>query len=83
MTEYAREKWGFDGYITGDCGAVADVLNTHEYTTSNNDNVNVTLDAGTDIDCGSFYNNHLGSALSDGAVTRNTVNRALYDQFMV
>ena len=31
-----RGQWGFDGYITGDCGAVKDVLVNHHYTTDGN-----------------------------------------------
>ena len=79
LTDYAREKWGFEGYITGDCGAVEDVLSTHHYAKNNDDNVNITLSAGTDIDCGGFYSSHLGEALSDGGVTRETVNKALFN----
>lgn len=32
MTDKARNDWGFQGYITSDCGAVDNVLNTHHYT---------------------------------------------------
>ena len=38
MTTVAREAWGFDGYVTSDCGAVAGVTNpepkTHPWSTS-------------------------------------------------
>jgi beta-glucosidase-like glycosyl hydrolase len=38
MQELARGKWGFDGYITGDCGAVQAAIgpfpNSHNFTTS-------------------------------------------------
>lgn len=45
MTDYAREKWGFQGYITSDCGAVDDVQNSHHYTSdSNNTCRSVDLD---------------------------------------
>lgn len=46
MTDLARNKWGFEGYITSDCGAVSDVLNTHHYTTNTDDTCNVVLSAG-------------------------------------
>ena len=29
-----RGAWGFDGYVTGDCGAVADVFFSHNYTST-------------------------------------------------
>eukprot|EP00494_Astrolonche_serrata_P033331 UN33600 len=28
----ARDEWEFDGYVTSDCDADADVYNTHHYT---------------------------------------------------
>ena len=27
-----RGAWAFDGYVTGDCDAVADIYKTHNYT---------------------------------------------------
>jgi hypothetical protein len=30
----ARGEWGFQGYITSDCGAVDDVEDNHHYTST-------------------------------------------------
>ena len=35
LTDLLRDKWGFDGYITSDCGAVSDVQFNHKYTDTN------------------------------------------------
>ena len=32
MQELARGQWGFDGYITGDCGAVQDALGSYPHS---------------------------------------------------
>ena len=32
LNNVAREAWGFDGYITSDCDADANVYNSHHYT---------------------------------------------------
>ena len=32
LTDIARKRWKFNGYITGDCGAVDCVQNNHHYT---------------------------------------------------
>ena len=32
LTETARKSWGFDGYVTSDCGAVGGVQHNHKYT---------------------------------------------------
>ena len=68
MNELARDTWGFDGYITSDCGAVAAVINDHHYTSTPEETVAVTLQAGMDIDCGSYVPDNLQAALSSGAV---------------
>jgi beta-glucosidase-like glycosyl hydrolase len=31
LLDHARVDWGFQGYITSDCGAVEDVYDTHHY----------------------------------------------------
>lgn len=33
LTVTARDKWGFDGYITGDCGAIDDIPGRHKWNT--------------------------------------------------
>ena len=57
LTDLAREKWGFDGYVTTDCGAadyVAGFLSGHGYAHSPADTVHAVLGAGVDTDCGGF-----------------------------
>jgi len=54
LTSKLRGEWGFDGYVTGDCGAVADVLETHNFTSDAVGAVAAVLKAGLDTDCGSF-----------------------------
>ena len=47
----ARGEWGFDGYITTDCGAASDVFYRHHYTRTPEEAVGAILQAGTDLDC--------------------------------
>lgn len=86
LTDLLREEWGFDGYVTSDCGAVADVLNNHKFTKTTDETCNVTLSAGMDSDCGVFFgenNGHLQTAIADGAVSTATWTRALKSLFRV
>ena len=78
-----RKEWGFDGYVTSDCGAVSDVQNNHHYTKTGDNTSFVVLDAGMDSDCGGFLNSNLGKAISDGAVTKSTWGPALTNLFRV
>jgi beta-glucosidase-like glycosyl hydrolase len=85
MKKLARETWGFQGYITSDCGAVDDVINNHKYTTTPDATCKAVLEAGMDIECGRYFPNsgHLKTALTDGAVTAADIDTALTNQFLV
>lgn len=48
LHDVARDAWGFDGYITSDCGAESDVFVNHHYTSTPEEAVRDILRAGTD-----------------------------------
>ena len=45
-----RDAWGFDGYITSDCGAVNDVYAQHKYLGDKSKVAKAVLEAGMDSD---------------------------------
>ena len=51
MNDIARGQWGFDGYVTSDCGAVSNIPQTHNYTNSSEATFAATLPSGMDIGC--------------------------------
>merc|ERR1719282_454235 len=63
LQDMARDAWKFDGYVTSDCDADADVFNSHHFTKTPEETVRDVLRAGTDIDCGGFIGQHAQSAL--------------------
>mmetsp|Transcript_9629 Transcript_9629/g.23703 ORF Transcript_9629/g.23703 Transcript_9629/m.23703 type:complete len:759 (+) Transcript_9629:24-2300(+) len=79
-TELVRNQWGFDGYITSDCAAVSDVWDTHNYTKTMGEAINVTFSAGMDIGCddNTQYDN-MSTALSNGDITMDVLDRALFN----
>ena len=79
----ARGEWGFDGYITSDCDADADVFNAHHFTHTKEEAVAAVLKAGTDIDCTSFVPRNLASALHQGLVREADLDVRLTKLFMV
>ncbi|RLN73890.1 hypothetical protein BBJ28_00006355 [Nothophytophthora sp. Chile5] len=83
MTDLVRGQWKFDGYITSDCEAVADVIYNHHYTQSPEQTCATTLDAGMDLNCGNFLREHLPKALEQGIVTTEMMHTALKNQFRV
>ena len=46
-----RDDWGFDGFVTSDCGAVDDVTRGHHFTKTNAEGAAVSVKAGTDTTC--------------------------------
>jgi hypothetical protein len=76
-------EWRFDGYITSDCGAVADIWNRHNYTATPEEACGVALRAGTDLDCSTFYKDHALAALASGDVAEADVDAALRHLFRV
>ena len=59
----ARKTYGLDGYVTGDCGAIDDIVRGHFYTETFENAAAMGLKAGVDSDCGGVYQNHLQEAL--------------------
>ena len=74
---------GFDGYITSDCDAVANVLAPHGYVKTPEEAVAVTLKAGMDVDCASFVGRHGKSALAKGLITEALIDTRLKNLFKV
>jgi beta-glucosidase len=80
LAETLRGRWGFAGYVVGDCGAVDDIFATHHLTASPAAAAAAALRAGTDLDCGHAYA-ALGPALASGLVTEAELDRALVRLF--
>ncbi|ELR20723.1 betaxylosidase [Acanthamoeba castellanii str. Neff] len=72
-----RDSWSFDGYVVSDCDAVDTIYNNHHFTKTPEGACAVALHAGTDLNCGDFYQKHLGKAHSEGRVTEDEVRLAV------
>ncbi|KAI4328098.1 hypothetical protein L6164_020483 [Bauhinia variegata] len=83
LLELARTKWGFKGYITSDCDAVATVYEYQKYTSSPEDAVADVLKAGVDINCGTYMLRNTQSAIQQGKVNEEDIDRALVNLFSV
>lgn len=89
LTTLLREEWGFDGFVVSDCGAVGDVyggmsINAdgrktagHCYARNLKEASAMTLNAGTDMSCGTEHKHNLLDALEEGLVTEGVLDRAL------
>jgi beta-glucosidase len=73
-----RQRWGFAGHVTSDCGAIDDITAGHKFTKTNVEAVAAAVKAGTDINCG-FKNEYLDlpKAVAAGLISEADVDRAL------
>jgi beta-glucosidase len=76
LQQHLREDWKFDGYVVSDCDSVADVNRGHHYAADDEHASAVSLEAGTDLDCGSAYR-ALTAAAKNGLVSKAELDRAV------
>jgi beta-glucosidase len=83
MQNILRNKFGFKGYVTSDCGAIADFWLTHKTNTGKEDaSVNAVL-SGTDLECGdeNAYTTLVGS-VKKGMIREMDIDVSLKRLFM-
>lgn len=79
----ARKTYGLDGYITGDCGAIDDIVRGHSYTKSLEEAAALGIKSGVDSDCGGVYQNHAIAAIEKGLLTEGDIDKALVNMFTI
>ena len=55
MVDQLRGKWGFQGYVVSDCGAVIDIFNGHHYRPTQAQASAISLTRGMDNECADFF----------------------------
>ncbi len=77
LTDILRKRWGFRGYVTSDCDALADIYQTHKYVPTGPQAAALALQAGCDLNCGDTYPKYLMRAMELNLVTREQVARSV------
>ena len=79
----ARRTYGMDGYVTGDCGAISDMLSGHHYAKNNAEATAMGLKSGVDNDCGGVYQTSALDALKQGLITEADMDKALVNIYTI
>ena len=79
----ARKTYGLDGYVTGDCGAIDDMVRGHHYAENHVVAAALGIKAGVDTDCGGVYQANALDAVHQGILTEGEIDRALVNFFAI
>jgi beta-D-xylosidase 4 len=86
LQKILREHWGWgqDGnWVVSDCQAVQMVYEGHNYTSTKAEAAAKSLNAGTDLECGTYFNarfayyDYLPAALNNSLVSTATIDKSL------
>ncbi len=78
LSDILRGEWNFDGYVVSDCGAAANLFETHKYVQSYEAAAATAIKAGMDLECGGFLlRDYLQKALDQNLITINEIDTAL------
>jgi beta-glucosidase len=89
LGDQLRGKWGFQGYVVSDCGAVRDIANGHHFEPNEEQAVAISLTRGMDNECIDFrakvtddhdYKPYL-DAVKDGYLKESAIDIALVRLF--
>ncbi|TYI39373.1 hypothetical protein ES332_A02G093500v1 [Gossypium tomentosum] len=83
LSKTARGQWGFNGYITSDCDAVAIIHEDQGYGKLPEDAVADVLKAGMDVNCGTYLKKYTKSAVEKRKLPVSEIDRALHNLFSV
>ena len=72
-----RERWGVEGYVVSDCGAIEDIYEHHKVVNSAAEAAALAVNNGCDLCCGWVFP-HLLEAVKQGLITEAAITKSAY-----
>lgn len=76
LVDTLRGKWGFDGYVVSDCGAIEDIYNTHKLVNDPAEAAALAVNRGCDLCCGWVFP-HLMEAVERGLISEDAITQSV------
>ncbi|MCL3782203.1 glycoside hydrolase family 3 protein [Prolixibacteraceae bacterium JC049] len=78
LEDILRRRWGFDGYVVSDCGAVRDIYANHKIVNTSQEAAAVGIRRGCDLNCGGVYQSALKKAVEQGLIDEQEIDVAVH-----
>jgi beta-glucosidase len=82
LRKLLRDRWGFDGFVVSDCGAIKDIWESHHAAASPAQAAADAVNMGCDLECGGTYA-YLVDAVNQGLISQDRIDQALVRIFTV
>lgn len=80
LEKILHQKFGFDGYVVSDCGAICDINANHKVTANEAESAALAVNNGCQLNCGSAYK-WLKTAVSLNLISEDTITQAVEKLF--
>jgi beta-glucosidase len=77
LVDILRTEWGFNGFVTSDCGAIDNIYQHHKYVSTAAEATGVAMRNGEDLNCGSTFQEYCREAIAQGFLTEAELDTAL------